>query len=103
MSDRGTSFAGEVALVTGAASGLGRDAANCVCPGSIEIPMLEATFTSTASEEARRMREAEFLARHPLGRFGSADEVTAAVLFLLGDGASFITGAALPVDGGRLA
>ena len=75
---------------------------NCVCPGSIETPMLEATFASVAGD-ARGAREAEFLARHPVGRFGAPHEVTAAVLFLLGGGASFITGVALPVDGGRLA
>ena len=69
---------------------------NCVCPGSIDTPMLEATFAAAGTAEARAVREAAFLARHPLGRFGRADEVAAAA-------ASFITGAALPVDGGRLA
>lgn len=76
---------------------------NCVCPGSIDTPMLEATFASAESPESRTNREAAFLARHPLGRFGQAAEVAAAVVFLLSDAASFITGAALPVDGGRLA
>jgi NAD(P)-dependent dehydrogenase (short-subunit alcohol dehydrogenase family) len=75
---------------------------NCVCPGSIQTPMLEDTFAAVAPD-LRAQREAEFRARHPLGRFGEVDEVTAAVLFLLGSGASFITGTALPVDGGRLA
>ncbi|KMO36881.1 SDR family NAD(P)-dependent oxidoreductase [Methylobacterium aquaticum] len=76
---------------------------NCVCPGSIETPMLEATFAAATSDEARRLREAEFLARHPLGRFGTVREVTEAVLFLLSERASFVTGTALPIDGGRLA
>ncbi len=76
---------------------------NCVCPGSIETPMLEATFAAASSSEERALREAAFRARHPLGRFGKAEEVAATVLFLLSDAASFITGAALPVDGGRLA
>lgn len=76
---------------------------NCVCPGSIETPMLEATFAAAESPAARAMREAAFRARHPLGRFGAADEVAAAVVFLLSRAASFITGVALPVDGGRLA
>ncbi|MBN8896667.1 MAG: short-chain dehydrogenase [Rhodospirillales bacterium 69-11] len=76
---------------------------NCVCPGSIQTPMLEATFAGAPTPELRAAREAEFRARHPLGRFGETREVTEAVVFLLSDAASFITGAALPVDGGRLA
>jgi NAD(P)-dependent dehydrogenase (short-subunit alcohol dehydrogenase family) len=76
---------------------------NCVCPGSIETPMLELTFASAGSPEARAAREAEFRARHPLGRFGKAEEVGAAVLFLLSDEAAFMTGVSLPIDGGRLA
>lgn len=76
---------------------------NCVCPGSIETPMLEATFASAGDATARALREAAFRARHPLGRFGRAEEVAETVLFLLSDAAGFITGVALPVDGGRLA
>jgi NAD(P)-dependent dehydrogenase (short-subunit alcohol dehydrogenase family) len=76
---------------------------NGVCPGSIETPMLELTFASAGSPEARAAREAEFRARHPLGRFGKAEEVAAAVLFLLSDEAAFMTGVSLPIDGGRLA
>lgn len=76
---------------------------NCVCPGSIETPMLEATFASAGDATARATREAAFRARHPLGRFGRPGEVAEAVLYLLSDGAGFTTGVALPVDGGRLA
>ncbi|WP_043359449.1 SDR family NAD(P)-dependent oxidoreductase [Belnapia sp. F-4-1] len=76
---------------------------NCVCPGSIETPMLEETFASAGDSAARAAREAVFRARHPLGRFGRADEVADAVLFLLSAEAGFVTGVALPVDGGRLA
>jgi meso-butanediol dehydrogenase/(S,S)-butanediol dehydrogenase/diacetyl reductase len=39
-------------------------------------------------------------AAHPMGRIGRAEEVAAAILFLASDEASFITGVALPVDGG---
>jgi NAD(P)-dependent dehydrogenase (short-subunit alcohol dehydrogenase family) len=46
---------------------------------------------------------ARFLALHPIGRFGQSEEVAAAVLYLCSPGAAFITGAALPVDGGVLA
>jgi NAD(P)-dependent dehydrogenase (short-subunit alcohol dehydrogenase family) len=75
--------------------------ANCVCPGPIDTPMLRETFASAGEGAAER--EAIFRARNPMGRFGAPEEVRAAVLFLLGDTASFINGVALPVDGGRLA
>jgi NAD(P)-dependent dehydrogenase (short-subunit alcohol dehydrogenase family) len=76
---------------------------NCVCPGSIETPMLKATFAAAGDAAARAARAAAFRARHPIGRFGKPDEVAAAVLFLASDEASFMTGVAMPVDGGRLA
>jgi NAD(P)-dependent dehydrogenase (short-subunit alcohol dehydrogenase family) len=76
---------------------------NCVCPGAIETPMLEATFASAGDAAARAAREATFRARHPLGRFGKPNEVAEAVLFLASDAASFMTGVAMPVDGGRMA
>jgi len=76
---------------------------NCVCPGSIETPMLADTFAQAGDAMAQAARAAAYRARHPLGRFGEPDEVAAAVLFLLSDEAGFVTGVALPVDGGRLA
>ncbi len=77
--------------------------ANCVCPGSIETPMLEATFGAAGDAQERRDREALYLRRIPAGRFGRAAEITEAALFLASPGASYLTGVALPVDGGRLA
>jgi NAD(P)-dependent dehydrogenase (short-subunit alcohol dehydrogenase family) len=41
--------------------------------------------------------------RHPIGRFGDSEEIAAVVLYLCSPGAAFITGTALPVDGGVLA
>jgi NAD(P)-dependent dehydrogenase (short-subunit alcohol dehydrogenase family) len=76
---------------------------NCVCPGSIETPMLAATFDAAGNGQDRARRVEQFLARYPLRRFGQAEEVAEATLFLLSDQASFLTGVALPVDGGRLA
>lgn len=75
--------------------------ANCVCPGPIDTPMLRETFAAAGDGAAER--EAFFRARNPMGRFGRPDEVSAAVIFLLGDAASYVNGVALPVDGGRLA
>lgn len=66
---------------------------NVVAPGFVETPM-----TAELPEAVR----AEALARTPLGRCGRAEEVAAAVRFLCGDGAGYITGAVLTVDGGQL-
>jgi NAD(P)-dependent dehydrogenase (short-subunit alcohol dehydrogenase family) len=77
---------------------------NAVCPGVIRTPMAERAiergellFGSDPEEAWRRIGQA-----HAMGRVGEADEVAQAVLFLASDEASFITGAALPVDGGFL-
>ncbi|MGX9966234.1 SDR family NAD(P)-dependent oxidoreductase [Roseomonas sp. F4] len=75
--------------------------ANTVCPGQIETPMLRSVFEQLG--EGAASVEAMFRARNPSGRFGETHEVTAAVLFLLSDAASYINGVALPIDGGRLA
>lgn len=76
---------------------------NCVCPGAIETPMLEATFASQPTPERQAQLRRESLSKHPLGRFGRPEEVARAVLYLVSDDASFVTGIALPVDGGRVA
>lgn len=76
---------------------------NCVCPGSIDTPMLQATFDTAGGAEARAAMSELYRSRQPLGRFGRPEEVAAAILFLASDEASFITGVALPVDGGRIA
>ncbi|MDJ0848716.1 MAG: SDR family NAD(P)-dependent oxidoreductase [Myxococcota bacterium] len=69
---------------------------NCLCPGYIETPM---TAVLRDVEELRRVRE-EFIGMHMLKRPGRPEEVAAAALFLASDDASFVTGAALTVDGG---
>lgn len=70
--------------------------ANCVCPGVIETPMTERLLQE---DETGLMRHFA-VSVHPMGRLGKPEEVARAVLFLASDDASFITGAALPVDGG---
>jgi NAD(P)-dependent dehydrogenase (short-subunit alcohol dehydrogenase family) len=73
---------------------------NCICPGDVDTPMLP---------EDARMRGLDwktYLAgceNRPLGRIGTADEIAKAVLFLASDDSSFMTGAALVVDGGGTA
>ena len=70
---------------------------NAVAPGYINAPMLDRFVTADeVDREALRKRT-------PLGRFGEPDEVARAVLFLVSDDASYVTGVTLPVDGGWLA
>ena len=73
---------------------------NCLCPGDTNTPMLE--------REARQVGKApeqflESAAARPLGRVGLPAEVAQAALYLVSDGASFVTGTTLVVDGGGLA
>lgn len=68
---------------------------NAVAPGVIATPM-------TADTRADPQRLSELMKRVPLGRPGEPQEVAAAVLFLVSDMASYISGAVLPVDGATL-
>lgn len=68
---------------------------NAVCPGAIDTPMV------ARSIEAGFLETIETL--HPIGRIGRPSEVAEAVLWLCSEEASFVTGHALPVDGGFVA
>lgn len=71
---------------------------NAVCPGATNTPLLMAEFTHVADPEAERKEMEQTIA---MGRFGEPRELARAVLFLLSDEASYVTGAHLAVDGGR--
>ena len=70
--------------------------ANAICPGFIDTPMFRSTVAGLPMAPAIRDQ-------HKLGRFGQPEEVAAAALFLVSDDASFVSGVALPVDGGYVA
>jgi NAD(P)-dependent dehydrogenase (short-subunit alcohol dehydrogenase family) len=72
---------------------------NAICPGFIDTPMFRAVM---GSDHMTQFRD-EYRDDHMLGRFGRPEEIAAAALFLASDDASFVTGVALPVDGGYLA
>ncbi len=84
-----------VTLTRDMANSFGADGirVNALCPGFIYTHM-----TRTLTEDPEWLRQ--MLAMEPLGRLGQPEEVAKAALFLASDDASFITGVALPVDGG---
>ncbi len=70
---------------------------NCVCPGSVDTPMLNQEMEELGGVEKLRPL---FEAKHPLGRICSPGEVAQAALFLASADSAFITGSSLVIDGG---
>lgn len=71
---------------------------NAVCPGAIDTPLFRTSYENAGDPERAL---AEIRERYALGRIAAPEEVAEAVLYLSGPGASYITGTALAVDGGR--
>ena len=67
---------------------------NALCPGPVNTPLLQELFAADPERAARRM------VHIPMGRFGEADEIAAAVAFLASDDSSFMTASQFLVDGG---
>ncbi len=67
---------------------------NALCPGPIDTPLLQELFAKDAEEAARRMIHV------PMGRFGRAEEIANAALFLAGDESSYVNATVFLVDGG---
>lgn len=77
---------------------------NAVCPAPIRTRMMDSLIDGLKSDEAdAQMIEAGIAGSIPLGRIGDVEEVASLMVFLLSDAASFMTGAAIPVDGGMRA
>jgi meso-butanediol dehydrogenase/(S,S)-butanediol dehydrogenase/diacetyl reductase len=70
---------------------------NALCPGIVDTPMLR-EFSAAMRDPEAAMREAA--AAQPLGRLATPEECAAVAIFLASPAASFVTGVALPVDGG---
>jgi NAD(P)-dependent dehydrogenase (short-subunit alcohol dehydrogenase family) len=74
---------------------------NALCPGPVQTPLVD-KILDAQPELAEGIIQA-IVARQPVGRFGSAEEIADAVVWLCSAGASFVTGAVLSVDGGFVA
>jgi len=75
---------------------------NAICPGTVESPSLAARITAQARASGRSEADvrAAFVARQPMGRLGSADEIAALAVHLASDEAAFTTGSVMIADGG---
>lgn len=71
--------------------------ANAICPGTVESPSLQDRMRATGDFDATR---AAFIARQPMGRLGTPEEVAHLAVYLASDEASFVTGSTFVLDGG---
>jgi 2-keto-3-deoxy-L-fuconate dehydrogenase len=99
----GTSKAAVIGLTKSIAADYATSAVrcNCICPGTVQSPSLDdriaANAAAAGSLEAAR---AAFIARQPMGRLGSTDEIARLAVYLASDEAQFMTGQSLVIDGG---
>ncbi len=82
-----------------AADYAGRIRVNCVCPGTVDTPFVEAYLEKYHQHEKAEVRE-QLNARQPVGRLGKPEEIAHLVLYLCSDEAEFVHGAMMAIDGG---
>jgi 2-keto-3-deoxy-L-fuconate dehydrogenase len=70
---------------------------NAICPATVESPSLRARMAATGDAETAR---AAFIARQPMGRIGTPEEIAALAVYLASDESAFMTGQAISIDGG---
>lgn len=75
---------------------------NCIAPGTVQTPFVEAYLEKYHKHEKEKIR-AELVARQPMGRLGTPEDIASMVQYLCSDEASFITGSVLTIDGGLTA
>lgn len=70
---------------------------NCVCPGTVDTPWVGRLLEAAPDPETARRN---LVARQPIGRLGTADEIAEAIVYLASPAAGYVTGTALMIDGG---
>lgn len=95
----GTTKAAVIGLTKSVAADYIRDGirCNCICPGTVETPSLEDRIA--AFDDPVQARK-DFIARQPLGRLGTAEEIASIAVWLASDESTYATGTAFVVDGG---
>lgn len=75
---------------------------NAICPGTVESPSLRQRISNQAATSGKTLAqvEADFIARQPMGRIGTAAEIAALAVYLASDESAFTTGTAQIIDGG---
>ena len=70
---------------------------NAICPGTVDSPSLHERLSATGDYETAKT---SFIARQPMGRLGTAEEIAALAVYLASDESAFVTGQAINIDGG---
>jgi 2-keto-3-deoxy-L-fuconate dehydrogenase len=75
---------------------------NAICPGTVDSPSLKTRITAQAQASGKTEAEvrAQFVARQPMGRLGTAEEIAALAVYLASDESAFTTGCLMMADGG---
>jgi len=89
-------LSGKVAIITGGSRGIGKATAILFAQHGADVVITSKNKTNLENEIDRSMAVAE----HPIGRIGMPEDVAKAILYLVSEDSSWITGAILPVDGG---
>ena len=98
-----TAYGATKAAVIGLTKGVAADfvrtglRVTSLCPATVDTPSLRGRIASAADPV---QAEKDFIARQPLGRLATVDDMTPMILYLLGDGSRFVTGQSMVVDGG---